>query len=41
MPKGGRIHGNEAVGSLGVQPGGGEEVGRSVWRVEVDFGGQA
>lgn len=36
MPKSGRIDGNEAVGSLGVEPGGGDEVGRSVRRVEVD-----
>jgi len=36
MPKGGRIDGNEAVGSLGVEPGGGDEVGRSVRRVEVN-----
>src|SRR5215207_7261256 len=36
MPKDGRIDGDEAVGSVGVEPGGGDEVGRSVWRVEVD-----
>ena len=36
MPKSGRIDGNEAVGSLGVEPRGGDEVRRSLRRVEVD-----
>jgi hypothetical protein len=36
MPKGCRIHGNGAVASVGVESGGGDEVGCGVWRVEVD-----
>ena len=36
MPKGGRIDGNEAVGSVGVESGVGDELGRSVGREEVD-----